>query len=473
MDLYTDIGDLSGLILTTRGGDTSTGAGFSVIGNKLRSIKIGDENPSKVSFNASRFNISGKSLEYIDARNVTTLVSDVLLFDCPRLKKVYFQGTNASTIYLPMGAKITEIGYPTGIKTLFLHSLPMIDDDGILISDESINSITGLYYYNCPNISPFDLLRKIYNQGQNLHFVTLIWDDVIEGTAADLDMFAEFTNPYDPATNTGYGCIEFNPDTNQISNSTLRADFQGVININGYTYKDSFDALKNYFGNQLQISCLGYYIRFKDKEWLDFIAKKFGDGVGTIQDNLDSVTTINGVFTSKEITAACPNLDILDMSPFKNIENFYYHPSQGWKWNTTATKVYFRQNRDTPSGNVNITQSVNGVYKYVYGFSSVDHNYKYEECVVIDNCTSFMNYFFRDVKYGNVYIKNDSMMTDGFGYASNPTKAVSGFIYVQASVLEDYLADENWTKHSAKLKAYDFDADPNNILPEHTGYFVM
>ena len=133
MDLYTDIGDLSGLILTTRGGDTSTGAGFSVIGNKLRSIKIGDADPSKVSFNASRFNISGKSLEYIDARNVTTLVSDVLLFDCPRLKKVYFQGTNASTIYLPMGAKITEIGYPTGIKTLFLHSLPMLDNDGILI----------------------------------------------------------------------------------------------------------------------------------------------------------------------------------------------------------------------------------------------------------------------------------------------------------------------------------------------------
>ena len=473
MDLYTDIGDLSGLVLTTRGGDTSTGAGFSVIGNKLRSIKIGDADPSKVSFNASRFNISGKSLEYIDARNVTTLVSDVLLFDCPRLKKVYFQGTNASTIYLPMGAKITEIGYPTGIKTLFLHSLPMLDDEGILISDESINSLTGLYYYNCPNISPFDLLRKIYNQGQNLHFVTLIWDDVIEGTAADLDMFAEFTNPYNPATNTGYGCIEFNPDTNQISNSTLRADFQGVININGYTYKDSFDALKNYFGNQLQISCLGYYIRFKDKQWLDFIAQKFGDGIGTIQDNLDSVTTINGVFTGEEINAACPNLDILDMSPFKNIENFYYHPSQGWKWNTTATKVYFRQNIDIPSGNVNIGQSVDGVYKYVYGFGSVNHNYKYEECVVIDNCDSFWGYFFRDVKYGNIYIKNDAMMTGGFSYASDPTKAVIGFIYVQASVLEDYLANTNWVKHSAKLKAYDFNTDPDNILPEHTGYFVM
>ena len=265
----------------------------------------------------------------------------------------------------------------------------------------------------------------------------------------------------------------FNLDTNQISNSTLRADFQGTININGYTYKDSFDALKNYFGNQLQISCLGYYIRFKDKQWLDFIAQKFGDGVGTIQDNLDSVTTINRVFTGEEINAACPNLDILDMSPFKNIENFYYHPSQGWKWDTTATKVYFRQNIDTPSGNVNIGQSVDGVYKYVYGFGTVNHNYKYEECVVIDNCDSFWGYFFRDVKYGNVYIKNDTMMGGGFSYASDPTKAVSGFIYVQASVLEDYLANTNWAKHSAKLKAYDFDSDPDNILPKHTGYFVM
>lgn len=315
MDLYTDIGDLSGLVLTTRGGDTSTGAGFSVIGNKLRRIKIGDADPSKVSFNASRFNISGKSLEYIDARNVTTLVSDVLLFDCPRLKKVYFQGTNASTIYLPMGAKITEIGYPAAIKTLFLHSLPMLDNDGILINYESIDSLTGLYYYNCPNISPFDLLRKIYNKGQNFHFVTLIWDNVIEGTAADLDMFAEFTTPYDPVTNTGYGCIEFNPDTNQISNSTRRADFQGVININGYTYKDSFDALKNYFGNQLQISCLGYYIRFKDNVVLQLLLdNNYGDGTGITYEKAQTITSIsNNTFSN--------NTDITSFDELKEFKN--------------------------------------------------------------------------------------------------------------------------------------------------------
>ena len=141
------------------------------------------------------------------------------------------------------------------------------------------------------------MLRKIYNQGQNLHFVTLIWDDVIEGTAADLDMFAEFTTPYDPVTNTGYGCIEFNPDTNQISNSTLRADFQGVININGYTYKDSFDALKNYFGNQLQISCLGYYIRFKDNVVLQLLLdNNYGDGTGITYEKAETITNFNQLF---------------------------------------------------------------------------------------------------------------------------------------------------------------------------------
>ena len=302
----------------------------------------------------------------------------------------------------------------------------------------------------------------------------MIWDNVIEGTSEDLDMIANFAHPYNPLENTGYGSIVFDSENGLISNSANRTDLQGEIVINGYAYKDSFDTLKAYFGSQLVISCLGYYIRFKDKEWLDYIATKFGDGVGTIQDNLDSVTTISGVFETTEVAENCPNIDILDMSPFQNISTFYYHPSQGWNWNTTATKVYFKQSDESNRrGNVNVGQSVNGVYKYVYGFGSVNHNHGYEECVVIENCTSFMGYFFRDVTYNNIYIKNDVMMTGGFSYASNPTNTVQGFIYVQESVLSEYLKNENWANHTAKLKAYDFDADPHNIMPEHTGYFVM
>lgn len=124
------------------------------------------------------------------------------------------------------------------------------------------------------------------------------------------------------------------------------------------------------------------------------------------------------------------------------------------------------------SGVVPLSCQKDGVYKFVSGFNSVNYGGN-EDCVVIEDCKSFAGYFFRYGTYNNVYIKNDVMMTGGFGYASNPTNNVKGYVFVQESVLADYLADSNWSKHSEKLKAYDFDTDPDNILPEHTGYFVM
>lgn len=475
VDWYTSIGDLCQLTLTSRGGDATVGASFAISGKRLRVLKVGDADASNVAFNASTLAVSGASLEEIDARNVVSLKNDVRLLGCPRLKRVLFEGTNVPTLLIPMGAKVEEVSYPTGMQTLFLHTLPLLTMDKMLIPDGSLTTINGIYYYECPNLSPFDILRKIFHtEGNSLQFLTMIWATPVAGTSADLDMLATFTEmSYDSATGEGYGSVEFDQENMLLVNSSQHPVLEGVINVDGYAYEDSVTSLRDFFGSRLELNVAGYYIRFKDKEWLDYLASKFGDGIGCIQSNFDSVTTINGVFATTEVAENCPNIDIIDMSPFKNIMDFYYHPSQGWNWNTTATKVYFRQNRDTPNGNVNFGQSVNGVYKYVYGFSSVNHNNKHEECVVIENCINFSGYFFRDVTYGNIYIKNDVMMTGGFSYASNPTNAVKGFIYVQESVLAEYLANSNWSKHSAKLKAYDFDADPDNILPEHTGYFVM
>ena len=44
----TDIGDLSNLKLTTRGGDASVGASFSVSSKRMKNLKIGDADANKV-----------------------------------------------------------------------------------------------------------------------------------------------------------------------------------------------------------------------------------------------------------------------------------------------------------------------------------------------------------------------------------------------------------------------------------------
>ena len=175
-DYLTDIGDLSGLKLTTRGGDASVGASLSINSKKLVNLKVGDADASKVKFNAANLTINAPCLETIDARNVSTIKNNISLLGCPRLKKVYMQGTNAASVNLPLGAMVDYIGYPDGIQTLFLHSLPMVTNSNLKLSSASINNITGVYYRNCPKLSPFQLLRRIYQEGSNLKFVTMVWD---------------------------------------------------------------------------------------------------------------------------------------------------------------------------------------------------------------------------------------------------------------------------------------------------------
>ena len=472
---YTSIGDLCKLTLTNRGGDATVGASFAISGKRLRVLKIGDAVPDNVQFNASTLTVSGESLEEIDARNVVSLKNDVRLLGCPRLKKVLFEGTNVPTLLIPMGAKVEEVSFPSGLQTLFLHSLPLLTMQKIVIPDGSLVSINGLYYYECPYLSPFDMLRKIFNTEDNsLQFVTMIWNKPVTGSSADLDMLAKFTEKsYNQATGEGYGSVVFDQENMLLVNSSSKPVLEGVINVDGYAYEDSVTSLRNFFGSRLELNVSGYYIRFKDKVWQDFLASKFGDGIGCLRENFDEVTTINGVFDTDEIMNACPNLDILDMSPFKNIKSFYYHPSNIWNWNTNATKVYLKESSDgNQTGVAPLSCNIDGVYKFVSGFASVNYGGN-EDCVVIENCKAFAGYFFRYGTYNNVYIKNDIMMTGGFSYGSNPTKNVKGFVYVKESVLADYLADSNWSKHSDKLKAYDFETDPDNILPEHTGYFIM
>ena len=323
LDLLTDIGDLSGLRLTTRGGDSTIGASFSINGAKLRKLKVGDEDSSKVDFNASSLSVAGKSLEEIDARNVSTITNNISLLNCPRLKKAHFEGTNATTVILPQGAKVTEVGFPSGLKTLFLHSLPLLTNDNIYLSEETVDNITGVYYYNCPNVSPFQLLRRIYNEGSNLRFITMIWDNVVEGTSQDLDMIATFAQPYEALENKGYGSIVFDSENGLISNSANRTDLQGTIVINGYAYKDSFDTLKDYFGSKLDISCLGYYIRFKDNVVLQLLLNNnYGDGTGITYEKAQTITSISNIFSN--------NTDITsfdELKEFKNVTTcprFYY-----------------------------------------------------------------------------------------------------------------------------------------------------
>ena len=172
LDWLTSLGDLSNLVLTSRGGVSTRN--FSINSKRLNALKVGDVDAQNVTFNATALDVRGEGLEEIDAQNVTTILSPVNLANCPRLKVAKFAGSSVPTVLLPSGSKINTLSLPANLQNLYLNGLPMLNDNGLQLPVEALGNIRGIYIANCPNISYFNLLMDILNtSGHKLRFITM------------------------------------------------------------------------------------------------------------------------------------------------------------------------------------------------------------------------------------------------------------------------------------------------------------
>ena len=459
LDWYTSIGDLCGLTLTSRGGDATVGASLSIKSKRLRSVKVGDADASKVLFNASTLAVSGESIEVIDARNAVSLRNDVSLHGCPRIKKALFEGTNVPTLLIPIGAKIEEVSFPSGLQTLFLHTLPLLTMDKMLIPDSALATINGIYYYECPGITPFEILRKVFSaDGSVLQFLTMIWMTPIDGTAADLDMLSTFAdNSYNPDTGDGYGCVTYDAGRNILTNTADKPVLEGVINVDGYAYEDSVDALKAFFGN-LTINVLkGFYLRFADDEIRKICAEKWGDGTGITKETAAQVTTINNefrnrtdlvsfdefrFFTGLKTVGNALRLSGLCHAIFPNVSGSYYGLTLKKEGDIDYIKIMpGGKLTDTLTlGDTNVSIKINLIY--------------------LPECSKLQDYFFRGVSIGSLYLDCTEPPESNWGYGSN-INSVAKF-YVPVGYAEVY---QEWHPRTNGYIEYNFATDPNEVVP--------
>lgn len=319
VDWYTDLGDLSGLTLTTRGGDASVGSSMTIAGKRLQKVKVGDAVASNVLFNAGTLNISGDCIEEVDCRNVVTLNNAVSLAGCPRLRVAKFAGSSAPNLVLPIGGKVSEVSFPDQLTTLFMHTLPMLDNEHMTLSATAKASIVGIYFNSCAQIDFISLLNSILNTADNhLHFVSLIWEGTINLTGADMEVLGQLAVPYDADENTGFGRVTYDPETGVISNSSAHALLQGTINVTTPMYEDTLNTLRSYFGNTLTINCDTYYIRFEDAEVQRICAVNWGDHHTEYQPNADGTGGYD-----LTVTAAAGNggYDLVDGTYVQNKNN--------------------------------------------------------------------------------------------------------------------------------------------------------
>lgn len=324
LDWLSDLGDLSGLQLTSRGGsDVIT---FSVQGKRLRRLKVGDAS-GDVTFNATTLSVTGTALEEIDAQNAVTIQGTIDLKNCPRLRSILLGGTSLTSVFPPVGGRVKTLQLPDTLATLFMHSLNLLTLDNIQLSTQAMANLTTIYINSCDNINAFEILKNIYNtEGNQLKNIGVIWKGVIEDNDPNnLAMLGEIAKSV--GTDNGYRGATYNENGDVVVQNI--PNIAGTLHVNYNVYESDVQAIKD---SKIPI-VLNYdpakvYVPFEDAEVKRVIANAWGDGFGVTQAKLDTITTFGTQFKGNttivkfnELGTNFPNTTKLSDSGFQGCKS--------------------------------------------------------------------------------------------------------------------------------------------------------
>lgn len=285
-DYVADLGDLSDLQVSA---DNPV---LTVASKRLRKLKTGDEIAENVTSNVADMGIGYcPSLEEIDSRNLASLTGTVDLTQCPRLRKVLFEGTNVANLQIPAGSKIEELSLPDTVTTLSLIRLPNLTEDNLKYN--SLNALSYLRLEDNDSINNFEMLKNAYINSPVLKNIRVVGFKY-NADANDIAMIARFTTDKDENGNPVYQGIDDNGDP------TLGLPvLDGTFILDGYLYEDDYNAVKaNY--PKLNIEAEGFYIKFEDPEVVKVLLSKLttDDNIGITVSNIEGVKSIGGWFTN-------------------------------------------------------------------------------------------------------------------------------------------------------------------------------
>lgn len=323
LDWLSDLGDLSGLQLASRGG--SDVISFSVLGKRLRRLKVGDA-AGNVAFNATILTVAGKCLEEIDARNASTISGSLDLRQCPRLRNLLLAGTSLANIYPPVGGRLLRVQYPDTLATLFMHSLNLLTEENIELSDAAKANISTIYINSCDNINAFAFLRSVYNtEGNRLANIGVIWKGVIEDNdATTMVMLGDIAK--NVGVDGGYRGVTYNDNGEIISQQV--PNISGTIHVNYPVYVADVEAVAQaHIPLTINYDADNVYIPFADDAVKSVAISKWGDGTGVTQAMADKVTSLGTTFTGNTSIVTLnelpsfSNVKRIDRTSFKGCTN--------------------------------------------------------------------------------------------------------------------------------------------------------
>ena len=249
-DYLLDIGDWSSYVIN---------GALSIIGKRLKRLKLGDENEQKVKILISSLTLGNTtSLEEIDVQNISTLGGALDMRSNFRLRKFLAGGSSLTEAHFADGAALEEVDYPASTSYVELKNLDKLTNEKCN-TEVCAPNVMSYFVSGCDNLQPVKKLIDIMDAqvGQVPHALRYVRCVGFNETFTDGRTFDKLSQLVD-------GTYQGIDAEGQYGNDPYPV-LDGTINLSTGAYRDTYDALMTHYP-KLKLNIAKWWIRFEDPE---------------------------------------------------------------------------------------------------------------------------------------------------------------------------------------------------------------
>ena len=339
-DYLLDIGDWSSYVIN---------GALSIIGKRLKRLKLGDENEQNVKILISSLTLANtSSLEEIDVQNISTLGGSLDMRSNFRLRKFLAGGSSLTEAHFADGGAVEEVDYPASTSYVELKNLDKLTNEKCNTEACSPN-VMSYFVSGCDNLQPVKKLIDIMDAqvGQVPHSLRYVRCVGFNETFTDGRTFDKLSQLVD-------GTYQGIDAEGQYGNDPYPV-LDGTINLTTGAYRDTYDALMQHYP-KLKLNIAKWWIRFEDPEVKRICVENWDkDGDGEL--SMEEAAAVSSIGT----------IHIPSGRKFNELQYFSSWNPQHW---VTWDVVYF----DDVVGEVTIPQHITQVGRgWQIKFSSRPH----------------------------------------------------------------------------------------------------
>ena len=304
-DYLLDIGDWSSYVIN---------GALSIIGKRLKRLKLGDENEEKVKILISSLTLGNTtSLEDIDVQNISTLGGSLDMRANYRLRKFLAGGSSLSEAHFADGGALEEVSYSATTSYIELKNLDKLTNEKCN-TEPCAPNVMSFFVSGCDNLQPIKMLIGIMDAqvGQVPHALRYVRCVGFNETFTDGRAFDKLSQLVD-------GTYQGIDAEGQYGNDPYPV-LDGTINLTTGAYRDTYDALMTHYP-KLKLNIAKWWIRFEDPEVKRICVEnwdKDGDGELSMEEAA-AVSSIGTIFSKANISY----FDEFRFFPVKHMNNTF------------------------------------------------------------------------------------------------------------------------------------------------------